>query len=92
MAWQNDWKGLYHEAGAALLRRHLDSVHLTMMLFCMLYAGVPYAVALQYYSEFRGEAPERMHSYLCQTLLRRGLEIGPAELLTQLSKEVKHED
>lgn len=92
MAWETDWKGLYQEAAAALLRRHLDSVHLTMTLFGMLYAGEPYPVALQLYSLFRGEAPERMHSYLCQTLLRRGLEIGPAELLTQLSKEVKHED
>lgn len=92
MAWENDWKGLYQEAGAALLRRHVDNVHLTMMLFCMLYAGVSYAVALQLYSEFRGEAPERMHSYLCYALLRLGMEVGPAELLTRLEKEVKHED
>ena len=73
------------EACAALRDVGIYNVHFVMVLFCMMYVGQSYRTAVRLYAEFRGEVPERMHSYLCGELLRHGLEVGPGVLLTRLA-------
>lgn len=81
------------DACRALAAVGIQDVHLKYVLFDMLYTGSDYNEALRSYAEFRGEAPERMHSYLCMALLRCGMEVGPGDLLTRLVKgDVKTED
>lgn len=87
------WKQVYMDACRALAAVGIQDVHLRYVLFDMLYTGSDYNEALRSYAEFRGEAPERMHSYLCMALLRCGMEVGPGDLLTRLVKgDVKTED
>ena len=89
---QNDWKKCYIQAERLLEKRGIDNRHLILTLFCMIYLGCPYSVALKFYSEYRDEAPERMQSNFCFWLLREGREIHPEQLLTELAKEAEDEN
>lgn len=87
-----DWKSLYLAAEAALRRCGVDNVDLAMILFAMAYGGLSYTDALQFYSDFRGEAPERMQSSICYHLLKDGVETKPCDLLGGLLEDMKHEN
>lgn len=87
-----DWKSLYLAAEAALCRCGVDNVDLAMILFAMAYGGLSYTDALQFYADFRGEAPERMQSSICYHLLKDGVERNPCDLLGELVEDVNHED
>lgn len=90
---RNEWKRVYMDARARLAVVGIGNTHLIYILFDMLYTGDGYHEALQRYAEFRGEAPEPLHSYLCGVLLRCGMEVGPGVLLSRLrEEEVKNED
>lgn len=87
-----DWKAQYLAAEAALSRRGVDNVHLSMILFAMVYGGMCYMDALKFYADYRGEAPERMQSSICYHLLKDGVERNPCNLLGDLVDEVNHEN
>ena len=87
-----DCKSLYQAAEAALRRCGVDNVHLTMILFAMAYGDLSYTDALQIYSDYIGEAPERMQSSICYHLLKDGVEAKPCDLLGGLLEEMKHEN
>lgn len=87
------WKQVYMDARGRLHSIGIEDLHTVFVLFGMMYVGLDYNSALRCYAEYRGEAPERLHSYLCGELLRSRLEIGPGELLTRLAGGgVKSED
>ena len=87
-----DWKSLYLAAEAALRRCGVDNVDLAMILFAMAYGGLSYTDALQIYSDYLGEAPERMQSSICYHLLKDGVEMQPCDLLGGLLEDLKHEN
>lgn len=87
-----DWKSLYLAAEAALCRCGVDNVDLVMILFAMAYGGLSYTDALQIYSDYLGEAPERMQSSICYHLLKDGVEMKPCDLLGGLLEDMKHEN
>ena len=87
-----DWKSLYLAAEAALRRCGVDNVDLSMILFAMAYGGLSYTDALQIYSDYLGEAPERMQSSICYHLLKDGVERNPCDLLGGLLEDMKHEN
>lgn len=81
------WKQVFLDCSAELRDQGINNEHFELVLFCMVYYGTTYRQALQHYAEFRGEAPERMHSYLCSVLLRKGLEVEPAAFFKRLIGE-----
>lgn len=63
-----------------------------LVLYAMGEFGYSYDNALKAYAEFRGEAPEILHSVICYHMLCAGVETPAPRWFAQLVKELEEKE